>query len=167
MCVDPVTMMVVGGAVGAAGNLFAGFSAKQSADANAAALETAAKQREQKAQFDIEQATRKYTRQTGTVIAKAASTNVDLSSFDSVLADDAKESMLERKAISVSAQIDEANLRFQAAGQKAAGKAAEIGGIFAAGGSILKAGSDYQTYRALSAKSKGGVSLDDGGDAYN
>lgn len=168
MCVDPVTMMVIGGAVGAAGNLFAGFSQKQSADANAAALETSAQQRAQKEKFDVERADVRYRRETGHVIAKAGSTNVDLQSFSDVLADDAKESALEQKAIHVSSQIDQANLRFQAAGQKAAGKTAMISGIFSAVGSVVKAGSDYQTNRVLEAKySKlGGVSLDDNYDSY-
>jgi len=170
MCVDPVTMMMVGGAVGAAGNLFAGFSAKQTADTNAAALENSAQQRAEKEKFDTERADNRFRRVQGAVIAKAGSTNIDLSSFSDVLADDAKESALEKQAIHVSSQIDQQNLRFQAAGQKAAGKTALISGIFNAAGSVVKAGTNIENDRMLDTKygklGGRGISIDDGIDPY-
>lgn len=168
MCVDPLTLTVASAAMGAAGNLFAGFSKKQESDANAAALETSAQQREQLAKYDIERAQSRFTRQQGTAIAKAGSTNVDVRSFDSVLADDAKESAFEQKAIHVSAQIDEANLRFQKQGQLAQGQASLISGIFSAAGSVVGAGTNYNKMRELDTRySKlGGVTLDDASDAY-
>lgn len=163
MCVDPVSLSFAAGAIGAVGNMIAGFSKKQEADANAAALENNALQRQEKAKFDIERADVKYRRVTGSTVAKIGSTGVDVSSFSDVLADDAKESALEKKAIQVSADIDSANLRFQAAGQRSQGQAALVTGIFGAASSVVSAGTGYQKIKAYQAGSEklGGVAIDD------
>ncbi len=152
MCVEPVSLTIASAGIGLVGNLMAGFSKRAEANANAAALEVSAQQREQKAIFDTEREANRFTRQQGTVVAKAGSTNVDLQSFSDVLADDAKESALARKAIAVSASIDEHNLRFQAAGQRRQANAALLTGIFSAAGSVVSAGTQYEKMRELDTK---------------
>lgn len=169
MCMDPVSITLAATAISAAGSVVSGIQKKNEGDANAAALETSAQQRLEKAKFDTEQADRQYRRNEGSVEAKIGTTGVDVMSFTSVLADDAKESALQKKAILVGAQVEANNLRFQAAGQKAAGRDAMIGGIFGAFGAVAGGSAKVSQINAINAKTDnlGGVSIGNDFTGFN
>lgn len=161
MC-DPVSALIgVSTAINVAGSVTKGLAAKQTADTNAAALEQQIAQREEKAKYDVELADRKYRRQAGAVRAAIGSTNLDISSFSDVLADDAAESALEKAAIKSGALVDEKNLYFQAQGQRQAGQNAQTGMYFNVAGDFANGFTRRENIRYQ--RAKGGVSIDPDG----
>ena len=131
MC-DPITI----GFVSAAGSLTSGFMSKKIGDANAKAYDQAAKNREEKAKFDSEQALTKYDRTRGAAVAAIGTTGFDIASFSDVFADSATESALEVKAIKYQGTVEANYLRFQADSQRYQGNAALIGSVFQAAGQV-------------------------------
>lgn len=137
------------------------------ADTNAAALETAAAQREQKAAYETELADRKFTRQEGHVRASIGQTGLATASFSDVLADDAAESALEKLAIKAGGKIEANNLRFQAAGQRVAGQNAIVESLFGVGSAVAgkyKANAQLDAIRAKGVTVNGGWNTDTSAD---
>lgn len=132
MCIDPVSLTLISAGASAAGSLFSGFSSYQNGKANAAALEVQAKNREEKAKFDVERADNKFQRVQGTARNVAAASGIDVKSFYDVLADNAAESALEKEAIRYGAELDVSNLKSQAAASRKNGTAALVGGAIGA-----------------------------------
>lgn len=161
MC-DPITAFA---GISAAGAIVQGVAAKGTADANAAALETAANDRQAKQQYELEEADRSYRRTAGTVRAAIGSTNLDMQSFSDVLDDDAKESALQKMAIKHNAAIETRNIMFQAEGQRQAGKNAMIASVFNAGTAFAGGYANNAKLDAMRA-SKGGISLDTADDPF-
>lgn len=158
MC-DPVSALVAG--VSAAGSIVSGMSKASTAKSNAAALESSAEQRLEKAKFDEDAAERRYRRQEGAVQALIGKTGVDAESFADVLADDHAESLLERKAIRYNAEVDANNLRFQASGQRVAAKNAMIEAAFGVATAVAGGVGRSQQIGAIGYKAGtfGGVSI--------
>lgn len=154
MCIDPVSMMVIGTVASAGSQLVGGMSSMSTANSNAKALQQQAYLREQKGEYDVEQADRRFRREQGKVLAGLAVSGVDASSFYDVLNDNASESALEKKTIRYGATADANNLRHQAMTTKAQGKAAFIGSIFSAAGTVA---SGYGKVGAMQTK---GVTVD-------
>jgi hypothetical protein len=161
MCLDPITATMT--AVSVAGAVTSGVSKYQTANVNAAALESSAAQRLEKAKYDVEQADRRYRRQAGSVEALIGTTGIGISSFLDVLSDDAAESALEKKAIKLGAQVEANNLRFQAEGQKRSASGAILEAGLGVAGAVVGGFGRSQQVSAINAKSIkfGGVTLDD------
>lgn len=140
MC-DPVSAMVgtavVGGAVSAAGQLKAGAAEQRAGYENARALESQAADVREKAKFDIAQLKRNFERTQGTKITKIAGAGFNMATFADVLADDAAESYLERKAVKYNADIEAKNLESQARQQRRAGDNARSASYIGAAGSVI------------------------------
>lgn len=164
MCVDPATAVMVSTGISAIGSMASGVMKASEARANAAALETAAQQRQEKAKFDIERADVQYRRQLGSVQARIGTTGIDTSSFSSVLADDAKESALQKQAIQVGADVESQNLRFQAGGQRMSATSDIVSGAFGAAAAVGKGYGQLATLDANNARiaARGGVSIGSG-----
>lgn len=162
MCIDPITATListgVSAGVAAVGSMATGMMRSSEAKANAAALEASAQQREETAKFQIERADVAYRREAGAVGAKIGTTGVDVTSFSSVLADDAKESALQKSAIQVGADVERNNLLFQASGQKMQAKSDIVSGIFGAATAAAKGYGRLAQIDAIGAK---GAKLDD------
>lgn len=129
-------MMLVGTGISAAGSIAGGISANKTAKANAAALEEQARLRQEKGKYDIETQDRQFRRQQGKVLSAVGASGVSAASFLDILADDAAESALEKQAIKFGADADSSNLKRQASIQRQQGRAAMIGSIFSAAGSL-------------------------------
>jgi uncharacterized protein YajQ (UPF0234 family) len=129
MCADPIT---IGTVVSMAGSVVQGVQGMQAGKANAASLNQQARNREEKAKFDIEQTTRDFTRKQGKTLAVIGGSGVDSRSFSDILADDIAEKNLAVAAIKTGAQADASNLRSQASAAKSQGMGAMIGGLFGA-----------------------------------
>lgn len=139
MCADPATMMVVGAAVSAGGELYAGISADKAGRQAQAQLEQQAQLRIAKGEYDAEDARIRFVRDKGTKVAAAANSGTTMESFADVFADDAAEAALERQTIRYGAQMDAANLRAQGQAADQKGRNAKIGSMFSAAGSIFSA----------------------------
>lgn len=137
MCIDPVSMMVIGTVVSAAGTVAGGISSYQAGNANAKGLQEQARLRELKGKYDVEAADRQYRREQGKVLSGVAASGGTAVSFLDVLRDDAAESALEKAAIKFGAKVDATNLRNQASFAKSQGKAALIGSLFSAAGTAM------------------------------
>ena len=166
MC-DPVSAIMFG--VQAAGAIAKGVQDSQAARANAAALETQKQARDQKAAFDTEQAGRKFERTQGATRAGIATTGIDVRSFYDVLADNASESALERKAIRYSADVDTANIEYQASAQRAAASNAFPNAVLGVATAAVGAYGRSQTMTYLNAKgsSTGGVVIGPASVSYS
>jgi hypothetical protein len=126
-----------------AGSLHAGEMKSGIASANARLFDEQAKARIEKGKFDAQTAMRNYSRAKGTALSRIASSGVSAQSFYDVLADDAAEAALQRKAIKYGAQAEADNLRFQAAGQRLEARAAKDGARIAAIGNAASGVSDF------------------------
>jgi len=146
-----------------AGSAVSGITRYSEGRANAAALETAAAQRLEKAEFDVETVDRRARRQAGAVRNRIGTTGIDIASFSDVLADDARESALEKKAIRVSAEIDAQNLRFQAAGMKQNARMSLVSSVFDMGTAVASGVAQREKLRVLEARADklGGVRLNE------
>jgi hypothetical protein len=162
----PLVIMGVGAALGAAGSIYAGVAADRQARSEADLYRTQAAARLQKAEFDAAQAQRKFVRNQGTVITRAASTGIDLQDFADVLADDAMESALEKAAIRWSAQSEAKMLEYQASAAIQRGKDAKTASYFRAAGSVVNAFSPLASRRADSSAAPSGVSVSDNSPGY-
>lgn len=131
--------MGVSAAVGAAGALHAGRASRKQADSESALYQAQAAARLQKAEFDAETSRRKWVRQEGAVVNRAASTGIDTTNFYDVLADDAQEAALERAAIRWSAKSEAAMLQYQADAAQRRGRDAQTASYFNAAGAALNA----------------------------
>lgn len=149
MC-DPVSALIAGTVISAGGQMMGGITAYQQGNANAKALNSQAKLREEKGKFDAEMADREFRRQAGVVRARVGSTGIEATSFSDIFADDAAEAALKKKAIKFGATVDANNLRFQASAEKSRGTSALVSGFIGAAGSVASG-----TYRITR-----GVSLD-------
>lgn len=153
---------VAGGVVGAAGALSAGVAEQKTSNANAKQLYSKAKEVDEKAKYDIDQLKRGYERSRGANVAKIASSDLNQATFGDVLADDALESFLERKAVRHSANSDIRSLHTQAANEIREGKNARTASYFNAASTALGAASKAVTMRSqfdATSSSSGGVSL--------
>lgn len=166
MC-DPVSaLLVTQAAVGAAGAISAGSAQASASRSNAAALETNATNRIEKAKFDIAQADRNYRRTAGKRDANIGSTGITADSFTDIAADDAAESALEKAAAMWSAQNDANMLRFQAESQRNQAKSAKTASYFNAAGAVLSAAGSYVKVQGLGVKAGGTFSPDTSEEAY-
>jgi len=129
-------MMIAGTAISAAGTVLGGISSYQTGKANEKALNAQADARLEKGKYDTEQADIRFRREQGKVLAGIGTSGVDARSFLDVLTDDAAESSLEKQSIKFGATVDSNNLRYQGKVQRAQGKAALIGSIFSAAGTV-------------------------------
>ncbi len=158
----PLIIMGVGAALGAAGALSSGVANQRQANSEAALYEAQAAARLQKAEFDAETARRKFVREAGTVVARAASTGIDMGGFGDVRADDASEAALERAAIRWSSQNEARMLRYQAESAVRRGKDARTASYFQAAGAVVNAFSPMARSAYAGAKGvAGGVSVSD------
>lgn len=139
MCLDPVSMMVIGAGVSAGGQLYSGIAADKAARRDASRLETQAALAQGKGEYEAEQAFRRFERDKGKKEAAVGTTGIDIQSFADVFADDSEEAALERKTIRQNAMADADNLRYRASSTRQAGKNAMIGSAFAAVGSVFGA----------------------------
>lgn len=137
--------MVVGTVISGAGQVVGGISANQTAKANAKGLENQARLREEKGKYDVAAEERRFARDQGTKLAQIAKSGLAGASFYDVLNDDAEESALAKEAIKFGAVADATNVRNQAESVKAQGKAALVGSVFAAAGTVASgAGNAYK-----------------------
>lgn len=126
-------------AIGAAGALRSGMSARSQADSEAALYRAQAAARLAKAEFDVDTAHRKYRRTKGQGEARAGGSGVSLDSFYDIMNDDAMESALERSAIRWSAKSEAAMLEYQASAAVKRGKDAQTASYINAAGSVVNA----------------------------
>lgn len=141
MCADPISLsfMAVSAGISAAGALSSGAAQASAHGGNAAMLESQARLRMEKADFDIAAAERRFRKNEGVVVARAASTGIDMRSFSDILADDASESALEREAIRWSAQNESNFLMFQSEAQRRQASDARTAGYFNAAAGVVNA----------------------------
>lgn len=161
MC-DPISigigLAVTGGVVGAGGQLMAGVEAQKTSNANAKALYDRAADVDEKAKYDIDQLKRNFTRKHGSNVARIASADLNVATFGDVMADDALESFLERKAVRYSADTEIRDLNRQAKAEIRAGKNARKASYFDAAGTLINAGSQAVTLASQFSTAQGNAS---------
>lgn len=166
MCEVATALAVGSAAVGAAGAMHGGRAAESQAESQAALFRAQAAARIQKGEFDAEMARRRWVRNEGTVVARAAGEGINMANFYDVLDDDAKEAALERAAIRYTAQSEAAMLEYQATDAVRRGKDAKTASYFQAAGAVVGAFAPMARNRYVSARSKNGVSLDNESPGY-
>jgi hypothetical protein len=155
MC-DPVSLAigttVAGGAIGVVGQLKAGAQEQKTSYENAQSLYDRTREVDEKAKYDIDQLKRNFERKQGNNIARVGGENLNLATFADVLADDALESYLERKAVRISADSEIRNLNDQAGQQISVGKNARKSSYLnAAGTAVSTVGKGVQLYSQFEA----------------
>lgn len=159
MCVDPVTLAIMGAsaAVGVVGAAQTSKSQQAAAYANAQQVEEQAAERIKKGEFDAAESAREAFRQRGVVSARIGDSGIDAASFSDIMADDASEAALEREAIRYSSKAEANLLRRQGANFRTQAKDAEKAGYINAATAVV--GAAAQGYKAGTKTGAGGSGI--------
>lgn len=137
MCIDPVTLGVIGTMVSVAGSIASGAQAQAQAEAQAKAYEQQAQADSQAAGYEAQRERRQQELRAANARAQVGASGVAMAgSPTEVLVANAREGELDIQAIRYGSQIRQNNLRTQAEISRMQGKGAMVAGIFEAGAGL-------------------------------
>jgi hypothetical protein len=138
MCIDPVTLGVIGTMVSVAGSIASGAQAQAQAEAQARAYEQQAQADSQAAGYEAQRERRQQELRAANARAQVGASGVAMAgSPTEVLVANAREGELDIQAIRYGSQIRQNNLRTQAEISRMQGKGAMAAGLINAGSGLV------------------------------
>ncbi len=133
MCIDPVSLAVIGGVASGVGQLYSASAQSASYKAQAAYADRQAEMASQKGAFDATQQARQNDRQLASMRGQYLSSGIALSgSALDTLEDSATQASLDEQAIRYGAQVQSDNYRFQSGLARSNASSAMTGGFLGA-----------------------------------
>ena len=133
MCIDPVSMALIGGLATGAGQIYTAAAQSASYETQAEFNDRQAETTAQKGNYDANQQSRQNDRQLANIRGQYLSSGIALSgSATDVLQDSATQASLDEQAIRYGAQVTSDNYRFQAGLARSNAKSAQMGGYLGA-----------------------------------